>query len=55
MTLTTPVFAIIPTTQQYDWGKRGIESKVAQFAQKAETPGFDFDESKPYAEVRHGF
>ena len=39
MTATTPVFPIVPTTQQYDWGKRGLESKVAQLAQKAETPG----------------
>lgn len=51
MTVTTPVFTIVPTTQQYDWGKRGLDSKVAQLARKAETPGFDFDDSRPYAEV----
>ena len=53
MSATTPVFSIVPTTQQYDWGKRGLESKVAQLAQKAGTPGFEFDESKPYAEVSY--
>lgn len=48
---TTPVFPIIPTTQQYDWGKVGLTSKVAQFASASKTPGFKLDEKAPYAEV----
>ncbi len=46
------VFKIAPTVQQYDWGKLGISSKVAVFAQSAGIPDFHVDESKPYAEVR---
>ena len=49
---TTPVFKIIPTTQKYDWGKKGSSSKVAQFAAASKIPGFQLDESAPYAEVR---
>lgn len=48
---TTPVFPIIPTTQQYDWGKVGLTSKVAQFASASKTPGFKLDEKAPYAEA----
>lgn len=48
---TAPVFKIIPTTQQYDWGKKGSSSKVAQFASKSQVPGFKLDEDTPYAEV----
>jgi mannose-6-phosphate isomerase len=48
------VFKIIPTTQQYDWGKIGKNAKVAQFAAASSLPGFSVDESLPYAEVcRH--
>ena len=50
--MTTPVFKIIPTTQQYDWGKVGLDSKVAQFAVASKIPGFELDEDTPYAEVR---
>jgi len=50
--MTTPVFQIVPSTQQYDWGKRGLSSKVAQFAAASKVGGFELDESKPYAEVR---
>jgi mannose-6-phosphate isomerase len=46
------VFKIVPTVQQYDWGKLGTSSKVAVFAQSAGIPDFHVDESKPYAEVR---
>lgn len=49
--MTAPVFKIIPTTQQYDWGKIGLESKVAQFAVASKIPGFTLDEDAPYAEV----
>lgn len=46
------VFKIVPTVQQYDWGKLGTSSKVAVFAQSAGIPDFHVDEIKPYAEVR---
>jgi len=48
-----PIFKIIPTTQQYDWGKIGSNAKVAQFAAASRLPGFSIDESAPYAEVRN--
>lgn len=44
------VFKITPTTQKYDWGKVGKNSKVALFA-AAGSPGFELDEKAPYAEV----
>ena len=43
--MTSAVFKIIPTTQKYDWGKRGLSSKVAQFISNP------IDEASPYAEV----
>ena len=46
-----PVFHIIPTAQSYDWGKRGLSSRVAQLAKASKIP-FDLDEEAPYAEVR---
>ena len=49
--MTVPVFPVIPTTQKYDWGKIGLSSKVAQFANAARAPGFTLDENAPYAEV----
>lgn len=52
--IMTSVFKIIPTTQQYDWGKIGSKSKVAQLAASSKVdPDFALDESKPYAEVRN--
>ncbi|TEB22224.1 mannos-6-phosphate isomerase [Coprinellus micaceus] len=48
------VFKIVPTTQQYDWGKIGREAKVAQFAEASKLPGFTVDEVKPYAELWMG-
>jgi mannose-6-phosphate isomerase len=45
------VFKIVPTVQQYDWGKVGTSSKVAIFALSAGISDFHVDESKPYAEV----
>jgi hypothetical protein len=47
------VFKVIPTTQQYDWGKLGSNSKVAQFAAASSLPAFSVNESLPYAEVRY--
>ena len=47
----TEVFQITPTTQQYDWGKLGSSSKVAQFASASRIPGFSYREDTPYAEV----
>ncbi|KAF8075262.1 mannose-6-phosphate isomerase [Lyophyllum atratum] len=51
MASTTPVFKIVPTTQQYDWGKIGTSAKVAQFAAAS---GFTIDSSAPYAELWMG-
>ncbi|KAK7062864.1 Mannose-6-phosphate isomerase [Paramarasmius palmivorus] len=48
------VFKIVPTTQQYDWGKHGSSSKVAQLASASQIPNFSLDESKPYAELWMG-
>ncbi|KAI0635078.1 mannos-6-phosphate isomerase [Trametes polyzona] len=48
------VFKIIPTTQQYDWGKVGLSSKVAQYAAACKLPGFTLDEKQPYAELWMG-
>lgn len=45
------VFKIVPTVQQYGWGKIGTSSKVAVFAQSAGISEFRVDGSKPYAEV----
>lgn len=52
--MASPVFKIIPTTQQYDWGKLGSSSKVAQLADASATPGFQLDANKPYAELWMG-
>ncbi|KAH9846395.1 mannos-6-phosphate isomerase [Lenzites betulinus] len=49
-----PVFKLIPTTQQYDWGKIGLSSKVAQYAQACKLPGFALDDNTPYAELWMG-
>ncbi|KAJ6485797.1 mannose-6-phosphate isomerase [Mycena sanguinolenta] len=49
-----PVFKIVPTAQKYDWGKIGINSKVAQFASASKIPGFVLEESAPYAELWMG-
>jgi len=48
------VFKIIPTTQKYDWGKRGSKSKVAQLAVASKLPDFQLDENAPYAELWMG-
>ena len=45
-----PVFALTPTVQQYDWGKRGDASKVARLAAVAHA--VSIDATAPYAEVR---
>lgn len=44
------LFKILPTTQQYDWGKVGKNSKVASLA-AAGSPDFVLNEKAPYAEV----
>jgi mannose-6-phosphate isomerase len=49
----TSVFKIQPTAQQYDWGKIGSQSRVAQLAHSSGLEGFTLDESKPYAEARY--
>ncbi|KAF5392807.1 hypothetical protein D9757_000923 [Collybiopsis confluens] len=49
------VFKIVPTTQQYDWGKIGMKSKVAQLAGASTiNSSFKLDENKPYAELWMG-
>ncbi|KAJ3517813.1 hypothetical protein NMY22_g13882 [Coprinellus aureogranulatus] len=55
-TTETPlkVFKVIPTTQSYDWGKRGRDAKVAAFAEASKIPGFEVQEDKPYAELWMG-
>lgn len=49
--MSAPVFKLKAAVQQYDWGKPGTTSKVAQFAAAAD-PSFVLDEKAPYAEVR---
>ncbi|KAM6497470.1 mannose-6-phosphate isomerase [Amanita muscaria] len=49
-----PVFKITPTIQQYDWGKVGKSSKVAQLAESSNLPGFTLKEAQPYAELWMG-
>lgn len=49
----TSVFKITPSTQKYDWGKIGKESKVAQLAVASNYADFTLDEGAPYAEVYH--
>jgi hypothetical protein len=51
MSSVPPVFALTPTTQSYDWGKTGSDSKVAQFAIASPVSGFKLDEKAQYAEV----
>ncbi|KAJ8082212.1 Mannose-6-phosphate isomerase [Marasmius tenuissimus] len=49
------VFKILPTTQQYDWGKQGRQSKVYQLALSSQIPSFQqLDDAKPYAELWMG-
>ncbi|KAJ4490329.1 mannose-6-phosphate isomerase [Lentinula aciculospora] len=49
------VFKIVPTTQQYDWGKIGSKSVVAQLAASSKVDSaFALDESKPYSELWMG-
>lgn len=46
------VFQLSVGAQCYDWGKLGLDSKVAQFAQCS--PEFTVNEAKPYAELWMG-
>ncbi len=46
------VFKLSAGAQTYDWGKLGLDSKVAQFAQCS--PDFQVDPTKPYAELWMG-
>ncbi|KAG2342967.1 mannose-6-phosphate isomerase [Suillus weaverae] len=54
MSTIEPVFRIIPTIQNYDWGKKGKDSKVAEFASGAGICGFTLNQSVPYAELWMG-
>lgn len=54
MNTIEPVFGIIPTIQNYDWGKKGKDSKVAEFAPGAGICGFTLNQSAPYAELWMG-
>jgi mannose-6-phosphate isomerase len=51
MTSVASVFALIPTTQSYDWGKAGSDSEVARLATASNLPGFELDTNARYAEV----
>ncbi|CAG9771619.1 unnamed protein product [Ceutorhynchus assimilis] len=44
---------LICKVQNYEWGKKGLESKVAQL-QKSASSSFPIDESLPYAELWMG-
>jgi mannose-6-phosphate isomerase len=46
------VFKVVPTTQQYDWGKKGRSSSVAQFA---DAYNIKIDDGSPYAEVQYTY
>ncbi|KAK9711582.1 Mannose-6-phosphate isomerase [Basidiobolus ranarum] len=46
------VFQLQCKTQSYEWGKLGIKSKVAQYAQSI--PEFSVEADKPYAELWMG-
>ncbi|PPR06753.1 hypothetical protein CVT24_013061 [Panaeolus cyanescens] len=54
MSSGSSVFKILPTTQQYDWGKLGKDSKVAEYAKGSAIPGFSVNEDAPYAELWMG-
>ena len=43
------IFRLKCAVQNYDWGKVGIESKVAQFAQISRD--FEIQLDRPYSEV----
>ncbi|KAL1916262.1 uncharacterized protein VTP21DRAFT_5879 [Calcarisporiella thermophila] len=49
---SSPIFRLSCPVQNYDWGKLGTESKVAQLA--SSDPEFKIDEAKPYAELWMG-
>ena len=51
MSLLVPVFKILPTVNQYDWGKTGLSSKAAQLAQTSGLSNFSVNEKTPYSEV----
>jgi hypothetical protein len=52
VSLLNPVFRIIPTVQNYDWGKLGYSSKVVQLLGASSLQAsFHFDKNSPYAEV----
>ncbi|TRM58818.1 RmlC-like cupin domain-containing protein [Schizophyllum amplum] len=54
MSAVDAVFKIIPTIQDYDWGKVGEASKVAQLAAASKVPGFTLNAETPYAELWMG-
>lgn len=51
--MSDKVFRLDAGFQQYDWGKVGSSSAVAQFAHHSD-PSVKIDESKPYAELWMG-
>ena len=48
--MSSQVFEIAGAAQSYEWGALGPKSKVAHYAKGL--PNFEYDEKKPYAEVR---
>lgn len=51
MSPVLPVFTLIPTIQNYDWGKTGSDSEVARLATASNLSGFELREKAQYAEV----
>ncbi|ORX58141.1 phosphomannose isomerase type I [Hesseltinella vesiculosa] len=49
--MSLPIYRLTCQTQSYDWGKVGLESKVATLASNS---GVEIDTSKPYAELWMG-
>lgn len=47
---SSAAFQLACGVQSYEWGKVGRASKAAQYG--SAMPGFELDETKPYAEVR---
>ncbi|SMN17731.1 similar to Saccharomyces cerevisiae YER003C PMI40 Mannose-6-phosphate isomerase, catalyzes the interconversion of fructose-6-P and mannose-6-P [Maudiozyma saulgeensis] len=51
--MSDKLFRLIAASQQYDWGKIGSKSAVAQYATLSD-PNVKIDEAKPYAELWMG-
>jgi mannose-6-phosphate isomerase len=47
------MYRLICNAQNYDWGRKGLQSKVALFKQ-AQDSEFDINENESYAELWMG-